>query len=387
MDSLRLISGQKSELTALQKQNANLQSANARPHRRSTSPGQTPPSPSANVTDLQAQLDSRTTAIESMELEISNLRAELSNSSTASSSHSEQVSALQAKLDRAERAAGAAQRDLVEARKGVDRASERAVAEGTARTSAETAQRAATREAEEAARRADEATKKADTLEKKLGALTTLHREADARRKDGEKAEREAVELRRRNETLTKENARMRAERTRAGRGGGQDDDAMDELEEEERVRLETRVRELESQLSEVRNGAWIERRREMEVEEEGFDEVDLKAEGPPKGRRMSSRHGRSGGGGLAGALASGFGALTGAADPGERRESLSGLMDDDDDFDENAFRAAREDEAKKRVERMKELKRGLEKWKGYRMDLVDVRQNFGGGLGEIFEI
>ena len=326
-----------------------------------------------------------------MELEISNLRAALSKTSASSSSHTEQVDALQAKLARAETAAGAAQRELLEARRGLERSSEKAVAEGTARTSAETARAAAARDAEAAARRADEATRRAETLDRKLAALTTLHREADARRREGERAEREALELRRRAEALGRENARLKEERERArareGRGGGQDDEAMDELEDEERRRLEARVRELEGQLFEARRGAWQERRKELgegAMDDAGFDDVDLSGGPGHAARRASARHSRSGG--LAGALASGLGAFTGTAGSEARKGSLPLLDDDDDDFDEDAFRQAREEEARKRVERVKELKRGLSEWKGYRLDIVDVRTN-GGGLGDIFDI
>ena len=326
-----------------------------------------------------------------MELEISNLRAAQSKASASRSSHTEQVGALQAKLERAETAAGAAQRELLEARRNLERASAKAVAEGTARTSADTAQAAATRDAAAATQRADEAGRRLANLEKKLAALTTLHREADARRRESERAEREALELRRRAEALGRENARLKEERERKraqdGRGGGQDDDAMDELEDEERRRLEGRVRELESELFEAKRGAWQERRKELgegAMDDAGFDEVDLSGGAGPVGRRASARQSRSGG--LAGALASGLGAITGTAGSEQRKGSLPLLDDDDDDFDEDAFRQAREEEARKRVERVKELKRGLQEWKGYRLDIVDVRTN-GGGMGEIFDI
>ena len=66
-------------------------------------------------------------------------------------------------------------------------------------------------------------------------------------------------------------------------------------------------------------------------------------------------------------------------------------LLEDDVDFadggfDEAAFRAAQEEEAAKRLERVREVKRGLKEWEGYRLDIVELRQG-GGGLGDIFDI
>ena len=62
-------------------------------------------------------------------------------------------------------------------------------------------------------------------------------------------------------------------------------------------------------------------------------------------------------------------------------------MDDDDDDFDESAFRAAQADEALKRVERVKEFKRALKDWAGYRLDITDLRMGGGGGIGEIFDV
>ncbi|KAH9842087.1 Sphingoid long chain base kinase 5, partial [Teratosphaeria destructans] len=78
-----------------------------------------------------------------------------------------------------------------------------------------------------------------------------------------------------------------------------------------------------------------------------------------------------------------------------ERAESL-GLLDDDDegDFDAEAWRLAQEEDARRRVERVKEVKRGLEQWKGWRVDLVPLRNaDDAGGLrgrtdvGPVFEV
>jgi hypothetical protein len=64
------------------------------------------------------------------------------------------------------------------------------------------------------------------------------------------------------------------------------------------------------------------------------------------------------------------------------RQQSL-GSLDDDFEFDEDAFRAAQEEEQRKRIERVREVKRGLKNWEGWRADLVDVRAGYGG----VFEV
>jgi hypothetical protein len=62
-------------------------------------------------------------------------------------------------------------------------------------------------------------------------------------------------------------------------------------------------------------------------------------------------------------------------------------LEDDDMEFDEEAFRRAQEEEQKKRIERIKEIKRSLKNWEGWRLDLVENRRGGGEGIGEIFEV
>lgn len=88
--------------------------------------------------------------------------------------------------------------------------------------------------------------------------------------------------------------------------------------------------------------------------------------------RRKSSVGGS--GGGFFAAAAGMVGAVTGTQDE-------SALLEDEDEdfaFDEEAFRKAREEEDKRRLERVREVKRGLVDWKGWRVDLVDVS---GGGV------
>ncbi|MCJ1308818.1 hypothetical protein MMC25_002473 [Agyrium rufum] len=393
----------RSDNAALNRQISTLQSQPRATRQPSVS--QYPPS-SSSPDSLSAQLASKSATIESMELEISNLRAQLSQNGTSSSSQSEQVAALEAKLDKAERAAGAAQRQLTDAKKNLDRLTEKAVKEGGERTSVETKLKTLTREAEDSRKQADEAVKRVETLEKKLSALTTLHKDADGRRQTGERererAEKEVADLRRKMAGMENENLRLREEserlRMRGADGAGTGDDGLDEIEEEERRKLEAKIRELEGEVFDLRRGAWKERKRELQSVSTGggaegdevlgspsggFDDVDLSAPASYVRRQSVKTGSRSGG--FAGVLS----AFTrGGAGGGGDRKSLD-LMDDFDDagFDEEAFRKAHEDEEKRRLERVREIKRGLKDWEGWRMDVVDSRMGGVGGTGDIFDI
>lgn len=340
--------------------------------------------------DMQAELDSKSTAIESMEMEISNLRSSLDKHTSLATAHGEQIVALEEKLGRAERAAGAAQRELLDVRRNLERASEKAVKEGSERTSAETQIRTLSREAEASAKGTSESLKRVETLEKKLAALTTLHKESDVRRQNSERdrgrMEKDLGELKKRMVGVENENSRLKEERERSKKRdvAGGTDEGLDELEDEGRKRLEEKIQELEGDIYDLRRGVWKEKKKELGGDEEGtmgspgggFDDVDLS--GPASTTRRHSMRGRRVQG-LANVLSSGFSALTGG-----ERESLD-LMEDDG-FDEDGFRLAQEEEARKRVERVREVKRGLKEWEGWRMDLVDGRIG-GGGAGEIFDV
>lgn len=320
-------------------------------------------------------------------MEISNLQSQLNKSESFHRSHQEQVKALEEKLDRAERAAGAAQREISDVRKNLDRASEKAVKEGSERSSAETKIWSLEREAEESKKRAEDSLKRVETLEKKLATLMTLHKESDGRR---QVAEKEATDLRRKLAGLENENLRHREEKERLKRrdASGVDDEGVDDLEDEERKRLEDKVRALETEVFDLRRGVWRDKRRDMSgIESDNspaspssrFDDVDLTS-GSSLSRRKSLV--ASSGQVLTNVLSSGFNAITG----GGRHESQDLLDGMDDGFDEDAFQLAQQGESRKRIERAKELKRGLKDWEGWRMDIVDCRLA-GGGAGEIFDV
>jgi hypothetical protein len=336
--------------------------------------------------DLTAELASKSSTIESMELEISNLRAQLDRVASGSSAEKEQIAALEDKLSRSEKSAEVARRELGDLKKNLERTTAEKVKEGSERISAETKLKTLEREVEEAKSLREELEKKIDGLEKKVTALTTLHKEHDSRsqsaKREKETLDKEVVELRAKLANTENEVAKLKEEKERKGkREVDGDGDGVDELEDEERLRLEKKVRDLEAEVFELRRGVWREKRIELQGEDgmspgNRFTDVDLGNNlGSPHGRRKSM-----GGRTVTDYISSGFHAITGGGD-----EPL--LEDDDMDFDEDAFRLAQEEEAKKRIERIKEIKRGLKSWEGWRLDLVENRKGGGEGIGEIFEV
>ena len=269
-------------------------------------------------------------------------------------------------------------------------------------------------------------------LEKKVEAMNKLHRETEGRNASrlaaSELQGREAGMLKARLAKVENENLKMREERERrkkretTGVDGGADE-GLDELEDEARVRLEKKIRALEADNFDLKRGVWREKRRDLqpsvaEVDadgaevahqgSEGFDEIDLSGHGPGPRRRSSfattheppqQKHSS-----FSTVLNSGIAAFRAAtASPAHqqqqhsrpRQDSLLQEIDDDDDladgdgFDEEEFaRAQREEEARAMVEHVREVKRKLKDWQGWRLDLVDVRRGGGGvGVGEIFEV
>ncbi|KAK4113832.1 hypothetical protein N656DRAFT_828299 [Canariomyces notabilis] len=389
------VEGLKKELAALQRQNAQLQSQIARTtsgggRQHGSSPSLSMSSPPAM--ELEAQLRSKAATIETMELEMSRLRAQVERLSVSASTPSEQIAALEEKLARADKAAGLAQRELHDLKIELEGVSKKAVKEGSERASAETKLRTLERELAEAAAARDELAKKAEALEKKVVTLTTLHKEQDGRtqalRRDKERAEKEVAELKQKIERIEAENWRLR--KKDAAEGGG-DDEGVDELEDEERQRMQRRIRELEAENTDLRRGIWHERRKEMQVGPDEavavgaagrFETVDLGS-----GLMSPSSRKGGGGGGLGDFFASGLNVLTSAAGGGGHAHHDDLLEDDDMEFDEEAFRLAQEEEQKKRLERIREVKRSLKNWEGWRLDLVENRRGGGEGIGEIFEI
>ncbi|RKU46622.1 hypothetical protein DL546_007212 [Coniochaeta pulveracea] len=382
----------RNDVAALKRQNDQLQAqlaakAGGGGARHGSSPSISVHPPPA-VTELEAQLTSKSATIETMELEMSRLRAQVERLSLSASSPSEQISALEEKLARAEKAAALAQRELGDLKKNLDRTAEKAVKAGSGLASAETKIRSLEKEVEEVKTERDELVKKVDGLEKKVSTLTTLHKEQDGRmqavRKEKEARDKEVAELKSKLEKLEAENVKLRKEH--AADGGG-DDEGVDELENEGRVRLEKRIRDLEAENTDLRRGIWHEKRKELQVGPDDvggkFTDVDL-----GNGESHHNRRKSTAGGGIGDFFTSGLNALAGVSGGNHHGEDEGFLEDDEDmEFDEEAFRKAHEEEAKNRLERIREIKRGLKNWEGWRLDLVENRRGGGEGIGEIFEV
>lgn len=381
-----------------------------------------------------------------MELEISNFRAQLSSQSTSSSAHETQIAALEEKLSTSESKVDKANRELADTKQALSRASEKAVKEGVDKTSTETLIKNLERELEQIKHEKTEADKKTETLEKKLQALGNLHKESEsrhqARLRESETTEKEAHALRTKLAGVENENLRLKEERESTKKrdaSGGVDDEAIDELEDEGRLRLERRIRELEGENFDLRRGVWQEKRQELQADgQEGFDpaddpssalsgtnpaananafdDVDLVGGSPDHARRRSmafrqpQQHSS-----FSTVLSSGLAAFTGGGSSNRSRSSsnhnqhqqhqqqpqqqqgtrgsLELLSEEniDDEFDEDGFaRAQAEEEGRKRVEWAREIKSKLNDWKGWRLDLVDSRAGAEGahvGMGEIFEV
>lgn len=228
----------------------------------------------------------------------------------------------------------------------------------------------------------DEAQLMSEALEKKVASLEMLHKEDESQisrlEKDLADAKNETVDA---NNKLQKSEAEvLRLSKKEAQDSGGTDNDHLDELEDEERQKLEGRIRELEAENTDLRRGIWVEKRKELQPgmdEASGqFTNVDLGAMSPGTQRKQ---------GGFGDFFTTGLNALTGAG--GQQEHDDDGFLDDDDDFDEEAFRKAQEEAAKARIERIREVKRGLPKWTDWRLDLVEGRRGGGEGIGEIFEV
>ena len=229
----------------------------------------------------------------------------------------------------------------------------------------------------------DEAQLTADALEKKVVSLEALHKEDESHinrlQTDISELKNENVDLK--NKVQKAEADVLRLSKKEAQDGGGTDNDRLDELEDEERTKLEARVRELEAENTDLRRGIWHEKRKDMQSP---MDEAGGHFTNVPLGGPLSPSTARKQGG-FGDFFTSGLNALTGGGH--EHHDDDDGFLDDDEEFDEEAFRKAQEEAAKARIERVKGVKRGLKNWEGWRLDLVEGRRGGGEGIGEMFEI
>ncbi|KIV97916.1 hypothetical protein PV10_01617 [Exophiala mesophila] len=373
---------------------------------------------------LKSQVESKDSTIADMQLEISRLRGQLSSQTEGCETHGEQISALQTSLSTTEQKLKALENELQDTKKALSKASEKAVREGTERTSKDTKLRNLERELLDMTSERDEAKKKAEQLEKKIEAMNKVHREAEARNaaklSTAEAAVRDVPALRAKLEKSQSENQRLREKHKRVMSGSG-GDEGLDELEDEERQKLERKIRDLEGQVFELQRGVWRDKRTQLQPPgdesrtsldpgaHEDFDEVDLSGSGDKSRRRSFAQQSYGYGqsqqqtrhSGFTQVLNSGLAAFRASTTSPDsqgrhgqttrpRNDSLLEEFDGDDAFDEYAFaQAQREEEARKMVEHVREVKKGLKGWVGWRLDLVDSRRTGGGGMGfgEVFDI
>ena len=363
---------------------------------------------------LKHELDGKDSTIAEMELEISKLRSQVDTQTQGCDKHGEQISALQESLSRTEVKLRSAENELADTKKALTHASEKAVSEGTQKSSKDTKIRSLEKDMAEALAVRDEVVKKAESLEKKMEAMNKLHREAEARNASklsiAEAGSREAAVLKARLVSIENENSRLKEERDRRkkrslDRTGGEDE--VDDLEDEEREKLEKRIRDLEGEVFDLRRGMWRDKRKDLQdddvlpprpSQDEDFDEVDLSGPGSRRRSIGNALTGQQKHSGFSQVLNSGlaaFRAATTSPDSQQKQQTRprnDSLLEefDDDEFDEVAFaQAQREEEARKMVEHVREVKRKLKEWEGWRLDLVDLRRAGGAepGFGEIFEV
>ena len=325
-------------------------------------------------------------------MELSNLRNEVSILESDKTNHETAIQSLENRLNAAEAAHKTAEEEVEKLKSTLSAPTDTTKSENDDAASLNGRISVLQSDLRTAQSSADSAVNRANSLEQKIEALTKLHREASTTTATRDK---EIKDLKQRIKSLT-------SDRHEAG---GED---LSDLEDEEREKLQARIRDLEAENFELRRGVWRDKRQALqpELEAEGqagspYEEVDLNSGVSPSGANPFAQIR-----GPAGAvprqsstftdvLQSGISAFTGRdsrtrsignrADA--RRQSL-GLLSEDG-FDEDAFRVAQEEEGKKRIERVREAKRGLEQWRGWRVDIADIRAGgLGGNLqtGPVFE-
>lgn len=362
------------ELASVQRQLSQAQQASKGSNRRQS--GTTP--------DLQEKLNSQTSTIESLELDISNLRNQISTLESSLSERETSSKDLEERAKTAEASTESVQKELDALKVSIafpsdetKAASEDPEALTKRITVLESDLRTANSNLEAAAKRAE-------SLENKIEALTKLHKEATA--------------------TKDKELTDLRAQAKKQSQRPSHVKDASEfELDEEEMEtgQLHAKLRALEAENFDLRRGIWRDRRAELQPgmgdQDSALEDVDLNNNQNghyPSGRTGSLPHRGQQHSTFQDVITSGINAFTGgqrSSQAQDRAESL-GLLDDDDDggsFDAEAFRLAQEEDQKRRIERIREVKRGLDEWKGWRVDIADLRRTGvpGKEVGPVFEL
>lgn len=372
-----------SELAAVQRQLAQAQQAAKSGQRRisGTSP------------DMTEQLASKTSTIESLELELSNLRHQFNTIQNTVDERDSLIKDVEEKINAAESATESYKQELDQLKVSMAFQSEdtRAAQEDPeALTKRITVLESDLRTANSTL---DAAQKRASSLEQKIETLTKLHRDTVTA-----------------NMAKDKELAELRNQTRRHNRPSHVRDASEFELGEDETEvgALHARIRALEAENFDLRRGVWREKREALQpgLDDYGggghvpeYEDVDLNGPYNPHGRNGAPRQSST----FQDVINSGISAFMGQSrDPHHakgqamspsvhaRKQSL-GFLSDDGGLDEEAFRLAQEEEAKRRIERVKEVKRGLEGWKGWRVDIMEQRGSGATGtkmeFGPVFEV
>ena len=367
-------------MTSLKRQLTQAQTANEKARRKSNA------SPNREIAEQLAQ---QTSTIESLELELSNLKNQYHISQSSNSALQSTIADAEARFKTAEAAAESAKQEIETLKESLSKPAEEESKDGDSDPAAlqqkisllESDLRTAQSSAEESAQRAT-------SLEQKIEALTKLHKDSTNTSSSREK---EIATLK----------SRLSELQTQKSPKPDDADESLSDLEDEERERLHASIRALEAENFDLRRGVWREKRQALQpgLEDDGgavspaYEDVDLNGGANPYAANGATRAGMPGrtGSSFQDVLQSGISAFTGrdrtrsidhsAQDQkqnGRGRGQSLGLLSEDG-FDEEAFAMAQEEEGKRRLERIREVKRGLDDWRGWRVDLVDMRQ---GGLG-----
>ncbi|KAI5797476.1 hypothetical protein DFH27DRAFT_601887 [Peziza echinospora] len=325
-------------------------------------------SPSSSPDDSQELLRSKDEQIEAMEMEISNLRLDLEKSAKPLTEAQSRITALEEQVKSSDETQHSLHAQIDELKKKLDKAAERLVVESAGRSSAETKAREATTALEAQTALVKKLEAQVASWEKDHKTLKHLYKETDTL---AQEAQKKLGLLEEENEALRTQIAEHRQNLTESRRGTGSmqaDDDELDGMEEDERRRLQKRVRELEAQIA-------------SHTPKASSSPVQAKNN---KERRSGSGTGGGGGGGFLSDVK--FLANFPSADDDDFLPST----DDEADY---AGQSLRQEEARrKREERLREVKQGLDKWKGYKLDLTTMPHRLGmyGNMvhvGEVFEV
>jgi chromosome segregation ATPase len=336
--------------------------------------------------EISEQLAKSTSTIESQELEMSNLRNQVNSLTTTLTERETSVKDLEQRATSAEHQAEATKQELDSLKVSMTFGSDANDTDSKSTDDPEALNKRIVileSDLRTAQTTLEAASERATSLEQKIEALTKLHRESSA-----------AVQAK------DKELRDVRAELKRRDRPSHVRDASDFDLHEEETEtgQLQSRIRALEAENFDLKRGVWRDRRAEMqpgmEEHENGqeYEDVDLNA--PASTSPLLARQTST----FQDVISSGISAFTGRArgvaspdqHTGNRPRNQSMGLLSEDGFDEEAFRLAQEEDAKRRIERVKDVKRGLDQWKGWKLDLVDVRAGgIGAGreCGPVFEV